>query len=477
MICLCFKYIFLLFILFFPIAVQAKTNTSNASPKPVLKPIDISQAKTDSSMLQSGQAATQQMMPQQQYMQSPMQTQMPPQNLPYQSMPYQNHNVQYSNMQQVMPPPQTLPYQNQQYQNVPYQQNNQYQNYPNYQNRPQQYQSFPTRYYQGQYQNPPDFSPIMLNPSSNASPSPQPLAPAPVLPAQLLDADRIGRLEKIVFGYMYPEHDLTDRLDHLDMEVFAKRNSGDMSSRLKDLEAKIGLNQGAFGGAHAHAMPNPHLIPQTTAQAMPHITPQVSHNQSFEQIVQAIPYEDKAGDYFSNIQKFPGNTYAHWTKFPISVHLPEGSPDSWRLQLEAGLKRWGQYIPIKIVSVAQPADIEIAWINHLPPGQLGLTNLEIFNGKMRVTVYLLRPNYYLSHIPEKTLQDIALHEFGHAIGIFGHSSAKEDVMQSIGISGNKSNYKAKFGVITARDINTLKRIYQFPGLSPGFQSPQPLGWP
>ncbi|MBX9688415.1 MAG: hypothetical protein K2X27_17025, partial [Candidatus Obscuribacterales bacterium] len=37
---------------------------------------------------------------------------------------------------------------------------------------------------------------------------------------------RVARLEQMAFGSPYPEHEVEDRLDHLENEVFSKKNSG-----------------------------------------------------------------------------------------------------------------------------------------------------------------------------------------------------------------------------------------------------------
>ena len=37
---------------------------------------------------------------------------------------------------------------------------------------------------------------------------------------------RVSRLEQLAFGSTYPEHDIEDRVDHLETEVFSKRSTG-----------------------------------------------------------------------------------------------------------------------------------------------------------------------------------------------------------------------------------------------------------
>lgn len=197
---------------------------------------------------------------------------------------------------------------------------------------------------------------------------------------------------------------------------------------------------------------------------------------NYYDVVTKMPSDPQHGDYFSQVRKFDG-TYARWTSFPIKVHLPQNTPANWNLMLQKSVKRWGQYIPVKEVPPQQQADVEVAWINRLPPKQLGLTNLEIFNGRMRVTIYLLRPSNY-NGLSEAVLQDVALHQIGHALGIFGHSTSPGDIMQQMQIADTpKPAVTTKYNGIRVRDVNTLKRIYDSPGLPDGYQSPQPVVFP
>ncbi len=197
---------------------------------------------------------------------------------------------------------------------------------------------------------------------------------------------------------------------------------------------------------------------------------------AFDAVVKNMPLKQSAGDYFPAINKFANGAVARWTRFPILVHFPQGSPPQWHKALEEAMGAWKPLIPIKTADPLQFADIEVGWINHLPPRCLGQTNLEIFNGRMRVTVYLLRPSYYLASIPEKTLKRVAMHEFGHAIGIFGHSTDPADLMYAMEGSSAKDFVGTKGGGITARDSNTLKKVYESRSLPHGFQSPHPLAW-
>lgn len=198
----------------------------------------------------------------------------------------------------------------------------------------------------------------------------------------------------------------------------------------------------------------------------------------FPGVIRNIPSDPRAGDYFGAIYKFPGSAVARWNKFPVKVHLPAGSPESWQKSLEGGVKRWGQYIPLKIAAANESADIEISWVNHLTPKLLGVTRLQVLKGHLQVQIFLLRPTYYLPEIPERTLQSAFLHELGHALGLFGHSDQPDDLMFNTEIKPgpNGKPSQVRYGNISARDLNTIKKLYEAPPVPPAYNTERPLEW-
>lgn len=336
------------------------------------------------------------------------------------------------------------------------------------------------------------------------------------------DEQRVQRLEQSAFGSTYPEHEIEDRVDHLEKEVFGNKSDGDISDRLSKLEAKLSGGSGAFGGgqgANNGTSGGTNLAGSVTPYPAPKMVPAKKQNKQSEnkkvaktengqneppvdsgggpdgrpESKQAPPSDKRGGkkedrlaalasqlgaDYFTTVRRFPNDTVARWTNLPVRVHLPQGSPDSWQKALESGVTKWNDYLKVEIVPASQPADVEVSWVNHLVPQYLGVTRLQIQNGNMQSQIFMLRPTYYLPEIPEKTLQSAFLHELGHALGIFGHSDSPEDLMygSEIAPGGKGKPSKIKFAPISTRDSNTLKKIYEAPSLPPGYSLPQPLEW-
>jgi predicted Zn-dependent protease len=235
--------------------------------------------------------------------------------------------------------------------------------------------------------------------------------------------------------------------------------------------------------------------PSTQAQAPPDVTPvpvqppSSKNSAACEKVATAIPQSAKDGDYFPNIRHFAGSTSMHWQAFPVIVHLPKDSPDSWRRALEGDLKKWGQYVPLSVAKADEKAKIDVQWVNKLPAKILGVTRIDGSADDLKVTVFVLRPTFYPSEIPENVLQLVFAHELGHALGLLGHSTNRADVMYIHEDKQDKSVKSAKTETFSAgdkvkpqfgsdkpsgRDLNTLKKLYMSAPLPSGFKLEQPL---
>ncbi|HEY9797812.1 MAG TPA: hypothetical protein V6D30_19425 [Leptolyngbyaceae cyanobacterium] len=194
------------------------------------------------------------------------------------------------------------------------------------------------------------------------------------------------------------------------------------------------------------------------------------------------------GDYFSEVKLTPVG-YLVWSQFPVKVYVEQPtdateSPSSlqrfqnWVDAVLQAVQEWSVYLPLEVV--AQPAAADISILRSRPPleaslnretGKLNLPRAR--SAQTRYEFYLRSavdaPEEVLSHrftiqlSPDQTVEytiATARHELGHALGIWGHSSLESDTMYFSQVRNSPQ--------ISARDINTLKRIYE---------QPTPLGWP
>lgn len=189
------------------------------------------------------------------------------------------------------------------------------------------------------------------------------------------------------------------------------------------------------------------------------------------------------GDYFADIQPTPIG-YLVWSQFPITVFVEpalatENPADAARSQawvdaVQQAVQEWHIYLPLQEVVTAETADIVI-W-RAVPPLQLesgpnrsDLTSLplpRVRSAETRYHLFVDRPlhgpaklaqRFTIQITPNQTIEYIkatARHEIGHALGIWGHSPLETDALYFSQVRTSPP--------ISARDINTLKRIYQQP---------------
>ena len=148
---------------------------------------------------------------------------------------------------------------------------------------------------------------------------------------------------------------------------------------------------------------------------------------------------------------------------PISVNLnfPAtpvfGLTEAHRQAVQAAIDTWNSVgrglLSIRQTALAEDADIRVSWIPSFQNDIVGFTSYTASDSKdLRVLVRL--PLSYSDGriIPVGPTRRIAVHELGHALGLWAHSDQPGDIMfQSI---------ESEDTGISLRDINTLKALYR-----------------
>lgn len=175
---------------------------------------------------------------------------------------------------------------------------------------------------------------------------------------------------------------------------------------------------------------------------------------------QAAVTASDAGDYFHRQRKI--YRWSDQTKF-VLVHIsaPQHLPD-WRPEnveaVKAAFAQWQQAMGNRVMFVfmndTANVDVTIHWWNtvstNVEKGACGLNKTETW-GK-----YISKNDVFISLHGEDgapwspdQVYSTALHEIGHMLGIKEHSDNPNDVMAAASATTQ----------LTARDINTMKRIY------------------
>ena len=178
-----------------------------------------------------------------------------------------------------------------------------------------------------------------------------------------------------------------------------------------------------------------------------------------------------SGDYFSQV-KLTEVGYLVWSQFPVRVYvetpkeISSEQAQTWVNIVLQAVQEWNVYLPLEVVEQPEVANITI--VRKTPPLQKS-PNSNIPRARSAQTTYeLYTNNKVLSHrftillSPTQTgnyLTAAARHEFGHALGIWGHSPMLSDALYFSQVRNPAS--------ISARDVNTLKRVYE---------QPTSLGW-
>lgn len=178
---------------------------------------------------------------------------------------------------------------------------------------------------------------------------------------------------------------------------------------------------------------------------------------------------DNSDDYFDQVKPSPAG-YLIWSQFPIRVYVQTGESQreqQWQETVITAIQDWQPYLPLTWVESQDEADISI--LNQRPPlrsGELRARSAEagyqFYSRPLPDHPPILYHRFTIWISPTQTgkyIEAAARHEFGHALGIWGHSPLETDVMYFAQVREPPG--------ISVRDVNTLKQVYQ---------QPTQLGW-
>jgi predicted Zn-dependent protease len=231
----------------------------------------------------------------------------------------------------------------------------------------------------------------------------------------------------------------------------------------------------ALTGASANEATTASPEAQLLAQAAPPLQAVPLKAMPLPTVVPVIRKVAAAGDSFISAVDSSVGPCA-WKKFPIKVFI-DTAPVATAAQLQQEVKdafeTWtrasGNKLRFEFVP-SQSADIVLTWVGSVAgfknPKEAGEASVDYHAvgsakrtlqnpGDIKVAhVKLLSKDINQHEWQPGELRLVALHEIGHALGIFGHSLKAGDIMYS----------EKGASELSARDINTINILYEF---SPG----------
>ncbi|KAM3104717.1 peptidase [Phormidesmis sp. 146-33] len=181
------------------------------------------------------------------------------------------------------------------------------------------------------------------------------------------------------------------------------------------------------------------------------------------------------GDYFDQIQKTQPE-YLVWSQFPIAVYIEpvtdgDRRAQAWVKAVQTAIQEWTVFLPLQTVSEPDQADIQVLR-SSIPLRSQNLRAARVRSAETRYELYtkqisnssailahrctvIVKPNQAIDYVLAS-----ARHELGHALGIWGHSPLQTDALYFSQVRNPP--------LISPRDVNTLKRVYEQPTRS---------GWP
>ena len=166
-------------------------------------------------------------------------------------------------------------------------------------------------------------------------------------------------------------------------------------------------------------------------------------------------------DYFNHITLFSEGRITRFTEMPIHVYISPILVESPYLpELRYAMNEWETAAPEIIrfeeTDTPEQADIRVSWghsglmdIQDTRLGSAELTRLNAEQGFQVEVILMLEGDGTIGKLTQEEMRTVCLHEFGHALGLWGHSPHPADINYPTATAQHP----------TERDIATLLKLY------------------
>jgi predicted Zn-dependent protease len=193
-------------------------------------------------------------------------------------------------------------------------------------------------------------------------------------------------------------------------------------------------------------------------------------------VLEPSHYVAADGDFYRLVA--PDSDGIQWRTFPVKVYLGSAPDMRWHQGTREAFDIWRAVFPLQLIVDAGRADIRVGWRESVDEqGRAGEEMDWVFMQRQGdemtgrriavITVGLSRP------WSKDEMRAIMLHEFGHALGMKGHSDSKKDIMYfqmqekfrqiPAPIIPTPIFWKSLVKNPSQRDMNTLIRLYNTAG--------------
>ncbi len=198
--------------------------------------------------------------------------------------------------------------------------------------------------------------------------------------------------------------------------------------------------------------------------------------------MQPARYVPESGDYYWHISR--NSEGDEWRRFPVKVFLGSAPQLKWQDGAREAYDTWAAVFPLQLVALPKQADIRMNWEGgQFERGRVGQEQ-DMVQIRQEGDALTVRKIAVISIDQSRNwgkddMRAILTHEFGHALGVKGHSDSKKDIMfmelqdnrRSLQVPGFPLpiTWRSLVKKPSQRDINTLIRLYNHPGSSVRFK--------